>query len=50
MLVVPSLDHRFHWSSAVPFFAIVVGDIFVALGFLVIFFVYKVKYFYLSNY
>jgi protein-S-isoprenylcysteine O-methyltransferase Ste14 len=40
MLVVPALDHRFAWtpvSSAVA----IVGDVLVALGFLLIFFVYR---------
>ena len=41
MLVVPALDHRFHWWPAVPFFAAVGGDVLVALGFLIIFLVYK---------
>jgi protein-S-isoprenylcysteine O-methyltransferase Ste14 len=40
MLVVPALDHRFHWT-AVPFAACVAGDIILALGFLIVFFVYK---------
>ena len=40
MLVVPALDHRFH-RSTVPLYAAVTGDILVALGFLIIFFVYK---------
>jgi len=39
-LVVPALDHRFHWST-VPLYAAVAGDIFVAIGFLIIFAVYK---------
>jgi protein-S-isoprenylcysteine O-methyltransferase Ste14 len=41
MLVLPALDHRFHWWPAVPFFAAVVGDVLVAIGFLIILFVYK---------
>jgi|SRR5580700_1704040 protein-S-isoprenylcysteine O-methyltransferase Ste14 len=40
MLVVPALDHRFHWS-AIPLFVAVAGDVLVAIGFLIIFFVYK---------
>src|SRR5262249_55084221 len=40
MVVVPSLDHRFHWSR-VPLYAVIAGDALVAFGFLVIFFVYK---------
>ena len=41
MLIVPALDHRFHWWPAVPFFAAVAGDVLVAIGFLIIFVVYK---------
>ena len=41
MLVLPALDHRFHWWPAVAFFASVSGDVLVAIGFLIIFFVYK---------
>jgi len=41
MLVFPALDHRFHRWPAVFFFASVAGDVLVALGFLIIFFVYK---------
>jgi protein-S-isoprenylcysteine O-methyltransferase Ste14 len=40
MLVVPALDHRFHWSE-MSLYATVVGDVLVAIGFLLIFFVYK---------
>jgi protein-S-isoprenylcysteine O-methyltransferase Ste14 len=40
MLVVPALDHRFAWSR-VPVGISIAGDVLVALGFLVIFFVYK---------
>ena len=40
MIVVPALDHRFGWSR-VPFYVSLSGDILVALGFLIIFFVYK---------
>ena len=40
MLVIPALDHRFGWS-AVPRYAAIAGDVLVALGFLIIFFVYK---------
>ena len=39
-LVVPALDHRLHWSW-VPLAVSVAGDILVAAGFLVIFFVYR---------
>jgi protein-S-isoprenylcysteine O-methyltransferase Ste14 len=40
MLVVPALDHRFHWSG-VSLAASVAGDVLTAIGFLIIFFVYK---------
>jgi len=40
VIVIPALDHRFGWS-AVPWFVVIVGDIFVALGILIIFFVFK---------
>ena len=39
-LVVPALDHRLHWSW-VPLAVSVAGDILVAAGFLIIFFVYR---------
>jgi protein-S-isoprenylcysteine O-methyltransferase Ste14 len=39
-LVVPALDYRLHWSW-VPLSVVVAGDIFVAVGFLIIFFVYR---------
>ncbi len=40
MLVVPALDRRFHWSS-VPVSLAIAGDILVAIGFLIVFFVYR---------
>jgi hypothetical protein len=40
MLVVPALDHRFHWSE-VPLYATVAGDVLLAIGFLIVFLVYK---------
>jgi hypothetical protein len=40
MLVVPSLDHRFEWSS-VPLYLIVVGDTLSALCFYITFLAYK---------
>jgi len=40
MLVVPALDHRFAWTP-VPSAVAIVGDMLVALGFLLIFFVYR---------
>ena len=40
MLIVPALDHRFAWS-AVPLWVTLGGDVVVAIGFLIIFLVYK---------
>jgi protein-S-isoprenylcysteine O-methyltransferase Ste14 len=39
-LLVPALDHRFGWSC-VPLPAVIVGDVLVALGFLVVFLVFR---------
>ena len=39
-MVLPSLDHRFSWSS-VPLPVVVVGDALVVFGFLIIFLVFK---------
>ena len=43
-LVLPSLDRRFLWSH-VALVCVMAGDVLVALGFLVVFFVYKVNTF-----
>jgi protein-S-isoprenylcysteine O-methyltransferase Ste14 len=40
MLVIPALDHRFRWSQ-VPIYALVAGDLLVAIRFLIVFLVYK---------
>lgn len=40
LLVFPALDHRFGWSS-VPPYAAIAGDVLVALGWMIIFFVFK---------
>jgi protein-S-isoprenylcysteine O-methyltransferase Ste14 len=40
LIVFPALDHRFAWSHMPPYAAIA-GDVFVVLGFLAIFFVFK---------
>jgi protein-S-isoprenylcysteine O-methyltransferase Ste14 len=40
MLVIPALDHRFQWSN-VPFYLVIVGYILTAIGFYIIFLVYK---------
>jgi protein-S-isoprenylcysteine O-methyltransferase Ste14 len=39
-MILPSLDHRFSWS-AVPLPAVVAGDVLTALGFLIVFLVFK---------
>jgi protein-S-isoprenylcysteine O-methyltransferase Ste14 len=39
-LVVPALDRRCHWSH-VPWPAVIVGDALVALGFLIVFLVFR---------
>jgi protein-S-isoprenylcysteine O-methyltransferase Ste14 len=39
-IVVPALDHRCHWSH-VPWPAVVTGDTLVALGFLIVFLVFR---------
>jgi protein-S-isoprenylcysteine O-methyltransferase Ste14 len=40
LIVVPALDHRLAWSR-MPAVVSVIGDVFVALGFLAVFFVFK---------
>lgn len=40
LIVLPALDHRFAWSHMPPSVALV-GDVFVVLGWLAIFFVFK---------
>src|SRR5450631_656022 len=40
LMIFPALDHRFVWSRMPPYVALA-GDLLVALGFLVIFFVFK---------
>jgi protein-S-isoprenylcysteine O-methyltransferase Ste14 len=40
MLIIPALDRRFGWS-AMPLYAEVAGEILVAIGFLIVFLVYK---------
>jgi protein-S-isoprenylcysteine O-methyltransferase Ste14 len=42
MFVVPALDHRFGWSH-VPVYVEVCGDLLTALGFLMVFFVFRVN-------
>jgi len=40
LLVVPALDYRFGWSK-VPLYLVIAGDIFTAIGFYIVFLVYK---------
>ena len=40
LVIAPGLDHRYHWSI-VPVFLVIIGDVFVLLAFLLIFFVFK---------
>jgi protein-S-isoprenylcysteine O-methyltransferase Ste14 len=40
LLVVPPLDHRFGWSAA-PLAAVIAGDVLVAIGFAIVFRVFK---------
>jgi protein-S-isoprenylcysteine O-methyltransferase Ste14 len=40
LIVVPALDHRFGWSD-VPICFVILGDIFVLLGLLIVFLVFK---------
>lgn len=40
MFIVPGLDHRFGWSH-VPVWLVFAGDILVALGLLIVFFVFR---------
>jgi len=44
IMVISALDHRFAWST-VPLPLAIAGDFLVALGFLIIFFVYKANTF-----
>jgi len=38
--VFPAIDHRYHWST-VPVYAVVAGDVLVALGSLIVLFAFK---------
>jgi protein-S-isoprenylcysteine O-methyltransferase Ste14 len=40
MFVVPGLDYRFHWSNVPPVVSLV-SDVFVALGFYIVFLVFR---------
>ena len=43
-MILPSLDHRFSWS-AIPLSIVITGDVLVALGFLIVFLVFKANTF-----
>ncbi len=40
LLILPGVDHRYHWSN-IPLYLIIIGDIFVLLGFIIVFLVFK---------
>jgi protein-S-isoprenylcysteine O-methyltransferase Ste14 len=40
VLLIPGFDHRFNWSH-VPAFLVITGEIFVALGFFIVFLVFR---------
>jgi len=40
LLIVSALDHRFMWSS-VPFYMVITGDLLMALGFYIVFLVFR---------
>jgi protein-S-isoprenylcysteine O-methyltransferase Ste14 len=40
LLLIPSLDHRFNWSS-VPFYVSIVAEFFIVLGLTIIFLVFR---------
>jgi protein-S-isoprenylcysteine O-methyltransferase Ste14 len=40
LVLISVLDHRFHWSI-VPWFLVVVSDVFIISGFVLLFFIYK---------
>src|SRR5450432_304155 len=40
ILLIPGFDHRFNWS-AVPVYIVIAGEVFVALGFFIVFLVFK---------
>jgi protein-S-isoprenylcysteine O-methyltransferase Ste14 len=44
MFIVPGLDHRFAWSL-VPSYAVIFGDALIVLGFIFVFFVFKINSF-----
>jgi protein-S-isoprenylcysteine O-methyltransferase Ste14 len=40
LVLIPGFDHRYHWST-VPVFLVITGDIFVLLGFIIVFLVFR---------
>ena len=42
LLVIPGLDHRFSWSS-VPNIIVAISDVFVLLGFIIVFLVFSIN-------
>ena len=40
LIVVPGFDHRYQWSN-IPVVLVIAGDIFVLLGFIIVFLVFK---------
>jgi protein-S-isoprenylcysteine O-methyltransferase Ste14 len=40
LLVVPAFDHRFGWS-AIPLYAVIGGDVLIAVGFSIVFLVFR---------
>jgi protein-S-isoprenylcysteine O-methyltransferase Ste14 len=40
VLLIPGFDHRFNWSH-VPLFLVIAGEIFTALGFFIVFLVFR---------
>lgn len=40
ILLTPGFDHRFNWSD-VPYYLVITGEIFVVLGFYIVFLVFK---------
>ena len=45
LLIIPALDHRFGWSG-VPVIVTVIGNLLVAVGFLIVYLVFSVEHFY----
>jgi protein-S-isoprenylcysteine O-methyltransferase Ste14 len=40
LVIEPGFDHRYHWSN-VPFYLVIVGDVFILLGFIIVFLAFK---------